>query len=96
VSKLRKAAKGQMCMVRIPGVCNFNPETTVLAHLGGAGMGAKSHDMHGAWACSECHALVDGRINLAMFPADDLKLMHLQGVIRTQEELLKMGLIETA
>ncbi len=26
---LRKAAKGQMCTVRIPGYCNHNPETSV-------------------------------------------------------------------
>ncbi|HFV6815175.1 TPA: nuclease domain-containing protein, partial [Escherichia coli] len=24
---LRKAARGQMCQVRIPGYCNHNPET---------------------------------------------------------------------
>ena len=29
---LRKAAKGQMCQIRIPGSCNHNPETSVLAH----------------------------------------------------------------
>ena len=28
----RKEAKGRECMVRLPGICNFNPETTVLAH----------------------------------------------------------------
>ena len=38
MSKLRKSAKGQLCLVRLPGVCNHNAETTVLAHLGGAGM----------------------------------------------------------
>ncbi|WP_258177743.1 DUF1364 domain-containing protein [Photobacterium phosphoreum] len=32
-NKLRKAAKGQQCSVQILGVCNFNPETVVLAHL---------------------------------------------------------------
>lgn len=29
---LRKAARGQMCTVRIPGYCNHDPETSVLAH----------------------------------------------------------------
>ncbi|WP_157795538.1 nuclease domain-containing protein, partial [Escherichia coli] len=29
---LRKAAKGQICQIRIPGYCNHNPETSVLAH----------------------------------------------------------------
>lgn len=31
-TKLTKAARGRECQVRIPGVCNGNPETTVLAH----------------------------------------------------------------
>ena len=30
---LRKEAKGRGCMVRIPGVCNHNSETVVLAHV---------------------------------------------------------------
>ncbi len=34
---LRKAAKGQMCQIRIPGYCNHNPETSVLAHYRLAG-----------------------------------------------------------
>ena len=32
--KIRNSARGQDCALRIPGVCNFNPETTVLAHVG--------------------------------------------------------------
>jgi hypothetical protein len=88
------------CMVRIPGVCNFNPETTVLAHLGGGGMGAKRHDIHGAWCCSDCHDALDGRTRPKdefgdLFTARELWHFHAQGVIRTQEELLKLGLIKT-
>ncbi|MGF1723186.1 nuclease domain-containing protein [Photobacterium nomapromontoriensis] len=47
--KLRKAAKGQQCVVQIMGVCNFNPETVVLAHLPSNthGMAYKSDDI---WA----------------------------------------------
>jgi len=88
---LRKMAKGQDCQIRAPG-CNFNPETTVLAHLGGAGMGLKKHDLFGAWACCDCHALVDG----AMYSERAVwsrKMMHLEGVIRTQEKLIEMGVI---
>ena len=32
MSTIRKLAKGQPCQVRILGVCNHKPETTVLAH----------------------------------------------------------------
>lgn len=45
---LRKAAKGRDCMVRLEGICNHNPETTVLAHIrmpGLSGMGIKADDL---------------------------------------------------
>lgn len=61
---LRTLAQGQPCMVRIPGVCNGNPETTVLAHIrrgNVAGMGQKPPDLCGVWACSSCHDVMDGR-----------------------------------
>jgi hypothetical protein len=61
---LRQFARGQDCQVRIYGVCNYNPETTVLAHirLGGvAGMGQKPPDLAGVFACSACHDVLDGR-----------------------------------
>lgn len=48
---LRKAAKGQMCQIRIPGYCNHNPETSVLAHYrlaGTCGTATKPHDMQAA------------------------------------------------
>ncbi|EJQ6436201.1 DUF1364 family protein, partial [Shigella flexneri] len=52
---LLKAARGQMCTVRIPGYCNHNPETSVLAHYrlaGTCGTATKPHDMQAAIACS--------------------------------------------
>ena len=87
---LRKEAKGRDCVVRIPGICCFNPETVVLAHLGGAGMGLKRDDMIGSWTCSSCHDQIDGR-SKAIYTKDKLKLMHLEGIIRTQEALIKEG-----
>jgi len=64
VSKLRKSAQGQDCHLRIPGVCNYNPETTVLAHIrrGNAGIGMKPPDVCGVFACSGCHDWLDGRV----------------------------------
>jgi hypothetical protein len=99
MSKLRKAAKGRYCMVRIPGVCNSDPDTVVLAHLSGGGMGAKRHDIHGAWCCSSCHDAIDGRTRAKDIFGNDwkqseLKHMHIEGVLRTQEALLDEGLIK--
>lgn len=60
---LRKLAKAQICRVRLPGVCNGNRETTVLAHVreGFYGMGVKPPDLCGVHACSSCHDAIDGR-----------------------------------
>ena len=82
---LRKLAKGQPCMIRVPGVCNRNPETTVLAHYrlaGTCGTGMKPPDMLGAWACSACHDAVDGRVR-STWSRCELRLMHAEGVFRT-------------
>lgn len=95
MSKLRKSAEGQDCLVRIPSVCNFNPETTILAHLGGAGMGLKKNDIHGAFCCSSCHDAIDGRTRGSGFTGEELKLMHYEGVERTQDFWIKAGLIKT-
>lgn len=92
---LRKEAKGRGCMVRIPGVCNHNSETVVLAHVrltGVSGMGMKAPDILGAWACSSCHDAVDRR-NHTDLERDYVRLMHLEGMARTIAQLKKEGLI---
>ena len=93
--KLRKAAKGRECMVRLPGVCNHNPETTVLAHVrlaGVSGMGMKADDLLGAWACSSCHDAIDRRGHLDL-DRDYVRLAHLEGMVRTIAILRKEDLI---
>lgn len=93
MSKISKSAKGQECMVRIPGVCNFNPETTVLAHLNGFGVGTKAPDYLAAYCCSACHAVIDGHTK-SQHSADEIKIFHYEGVFRTQEILAHGGLIK--
>jgi hypothetical protein len=92
---LREAARGKPCLVRVPGYCNFNPETTVLAHyrmIGVSGIGMKSPDLFGAWCCSDCHDIVDFR-KRTHFTRDETKLLLLEGVLRTQGELMKLGML---
>lgn len=94
MSKLTKAARGRECQVRLVGICNGNPETTVLAHYrlaGTCGMGIKPHDLLGAWACSSCHDEIDRRTR--SIDADSAALAHLEGVIRTQAILIREGVI---
>ena len=83
-TKYTKSARGQECQVRIHGICNHNPETTVLAHLNGGGMGMKSLDIHAAFACSNCHDAIDRRSNLDL-PKFFVDRAHYEGVIRTQK-----------
>ena len=88
---LRKLARGRECQIRLPGVCNGNPETTVLAHYrmaGLSGMGMKSPDLCGAWACSSCHAMVDSSHD------PDVVIAFLQGVLRTQAALIREGVVK--
>lgn len=88
-SVARVAAKGRDCMVRIPGVCNGNPETTVLAHYrlaGYCGTGMKPPDEMGAWACSACHDAIDFRVHLS-YENTTIRLWHAEGVMRTQQAL---------
>jgi hypothetical protein len=93
---LRKEAKGRGCMVRLPGICNFNSETVVLAHIrlqGVSGMGMKSPDLIGAWACSACHDELDGRTRKSDLTRDQLRLAHYDGMVRTICQLDKEGLV---
>ena len=94
MSKIRKSAKGEDCQVRIPGICNFNPETTVLAHKGGAGMGTKAHDIHGAYCCSSCHDAVDGRGKMDWNKKQEIENAFYEGIFRTQLILIEKGLIK--
>ena len=88
--KYTKSARGQMCLVRLPG-CNFNPETTVFAHLNGAGMALKHLSIHGAYACSNCHAILDGaKTDLSR---EYILIAHYEGMVRTQQKMVKEGIL---
>jgi len=94
--KLRNSAKGQDCNVRIPGWCSFNPETTILAHVGiGSGMGQKSDDIEATFCCSVCHDIIDRRMT-TNFNSDEIKLMAKEGAERTRKHWLQVGLIKVA
>ena len=96
MADLRKLAKGRECQIRIPGVCNFNSETTVLAHfrlIGVSGLGLKPPDLLGAWSCSDCHDAVDRR-RFKELEFDFVRLAHAEGVFRTQAKLIEEGIIK--
>ena len=92
MSKITESARGKDCTVRLPGICNWDSQTVVLAHLGGGGMGTKKPDYQGAYCCSSCHDALDGRTK-TLFSKEYLELAHRQGVERTQEQLVENGLL---
>ena len=93
MNKITKAARGQMCTIRLDG-CSGGPnnETVVFAHLNGGGIGTKSLDIHGAFACNSCHDILDGRVQTD-YKKEFLLLTHLLGMKRTQEILVSKGLM---
>ena len=57
------ACKGELCYLRIPGVCIGGMDTIVPAHSNqakhGKGMGLKALDQYTVPACRACHAEID-------------------------------------
>jgi hypothetical protein len=96
MSKLRNSARGQQCLVRLPGHCNGNPETVVLAHLRVAGLGGtgmKPPDWAGAFACSGCHDAIDGRAPLDPAIRPVLWKYVMEGHLRTMRFWVDEGLV---
>lgn len=94
MSKIRKSAKGENCTVRLVGICNRNPETTVFAHYrlpGYCGTGIKPPDFMGAYACSACHDEADRRTR--HLEADFVRTAFAEGVMRTLVRLAEKGLL---
>ena len=94
--KLREAARGCECQVRLVGICNHDPETTVLAHFrlsGLSGTALKPVDVCGAHACSACHDAIDRRSHREL-EYDFVRLAHAEGVVRTLNLLVKQGLLK--
>lgn len=94
MSKITESARGEPCLVRLPGVCNHNSETVVLAHYrlaGHCGTGIKPPDFMGAYACSACHDEADRRTR--HLEADFVQAAFAEGVMRTLVRLAEKSLI---
>jgi len=90
---LRRRARGIECQIRIPGVCNHNPETSVLCHYRqNTGIGQKSPDLIAAVGCSDCHDAVDRRRFMDL-DYDYVRQCHAEGVMRTLALWVREGLV---
>ena len=62
--QLEKLARGQQCYMRLPGVCNGDPETTVLCHIRRGNLGGielKPAPVCAVPMCFDCHNAYDSR-----------------------------------
>lgn len=94
MSALTKLARGKPCLVRLPG-CDGGGPTTVGAHYRsvslGSGTAHKTNDYMVAWCCFPCHQAVDGVRYVDGHNRIDIRLAHAEGVLRTFNELQKLG-----
>lgn len=96
MTDLRKFARDKPCMVRLPDICNGDPATTVLAHfrlIGASGIGLRASDLCASWSCSSCHDACDRRSHMDL-DRDYVRLALLEGVMRTQTELVRLKVIK--
>ena len=90
--KLRDSAIIRDCTMQVYGVCNGNPETTVLAHINtmGGTMGGKSDDFSACFACSSCHTWLDTHQGSEL---DELFYTR-RAMVRTWQIWINEGLIK--
>lgn len=88
--KLRDSAHGESCTLRLDG-CRNDQDTVVLAHLpcGQKGIGMKSPDMIGVYACCHCHAIIDGAGRWDVHAKD-----YLRALAETQMRFIEKGLLK--
>ena len=93
LTAIQKSARGEECTLRIPGVCNGNPETVVLCHAPYPGRsGMRTHDWWAAYGCSSCHDFADHRSGGEAF-GTVLDRYWMPAIHETQFKLIEKGLI---
>ena len=93
---IRRSAQGKPCTLNIAHVCNYNHETTVFSHFrlpGMAGGSLKPSDVLGAYACSACHDVIDGR-KKSKLSEEDKYFYMMRGLVRTHESMYADGIIK--
>jgi hypothetical protein len=90
---IRQAARGQRCTLNLPGICNYDPETVVLAHIHDDefGKARKADDTSSMFACFACHTAYDThRTGLSEL---DLVTLVLRAHFRTLRRLVLLEVV---
>lgn len=95
--RIRDSARGEECLVRLPG-CYGGTEHTIWSHYrrgaGGKGMGLKAHDICGAYACTHCDAVYDGqRPRIPGLTRDYVEFSWFEAHMRSLGRLHEKGLL---
>lgn len=94
-TSIRESARGEDCLVRIPGVCRGHPDYTIWSHapLGSAGKGKsiKALDLCGAYCCTACDAVIDGQAPLPAGYTRDMAMNdwffgHMRSLVRLRQK----------
>jgi hypothetical protein len=90
-------ARGRTCLLRVPGVCNDDRETTVACHSNlpehEKGGHRKADDCYSVWGCARCHTWLDssysatGAQRKAAFMAAHLRQVNVWRVLATLESI---------
>ncbi len=92
-TKITKSAKGEDCSVRLPTICSFDNDKTILAHIGTSFSAPnRAHDFHACYCCSDCHDVVDNRVK-SDFSSEDLLTAVTDAMMETQNKLIAKGLV---
>lgn len=88
--KVRESAKGETCTLRLPNICDRDPEKVMLCHINSfrKGVGNKSHDIHGYYGCYSCHMKETAN------EVDAIDL--LRALIESQDRMIQKDLIEVS
>lgn len=93
--RIMDAAEGEECTFHIAGVCNYDSTTTVGCHLpdGSGGSNKLTGALSVAFGCSNCHAVLDGRVAFDL-PDEDREFYMRRGMMRTINRLIEIGLVQ--
>ena len=95
LTKIQKSAKGEACTLNIAMVCNYDPETTALCHIGfkdGSGKRIKPGERNAIYGCSACHNMIDHRTVPLMINESERWEYIARALVRTAERRDELGI----
>ena len=92
--RIMDSAQLQPCSLRLYG-CENDMSTVVFAHAPSVdkGTGIKTPNFFGAFACTHCHDVIDGRKDSPFMMEKEKWESWVRGIYETQKSLIGQGLM---